>query len=134
MAAIFFDLDDFHYAFGGRMPNLALSEHELLWKLRKTLPFEARGRTELIAFLKRRLMQVRAAPTLNVTNIYMVEDGGLVCQFQVKGTNSVATFVAPLEHFALSTGHPVARELSHYRLRSSRRSRQLRQASAGGRI
>jgi hypothetical protein len=126
-------LDAFYCVFGGTMSNLALSEHELLWKLKKTLPFEARGRTELIAFLKRRLMQLRAAPTLKITNIYMSENGSLLCQFHVAGTNAAATFVAPLEQFALAAGHPATRELAQYRQRSSRRGRQLRQAAAGGR-
>ena len=95
----------------------ALHEEQLAWRLQCFLPLPARGRPELLKFLRVRGVTFRDSPRLMVTGVFQAGDGkGLMGQFAVEGAaESTRLFVAPIEHLAFERGHPIVHDLAVYR-------------------
>jgi len=95
----------------------AIQEEQLAWRLQCFLPLPARGRPELLKFLRRRGLMFRDSPRLMVTGVFQAGDGkGLMGQFAVGGAEeSPRLFVAPIEQLAFERGHPIVHDLAVYR-------------------
>ncbi len=95
----------------------AIQGEQLARQLQCFLPLPARGRPELLKFLRGRGVMFRESPRLMVTGVFQAGDGkGLMGQFAVEGAKeSPRSFVAPIEHFAFERGHPIVHDLAVYR-------------------
>ena len=94
-----------------------IQEEQLAWRLQCFLPLPARGRPELLKFLRGRGVMFRDSPRLMVTGVFQAGDGkGLMGRFAVEDAEeSPRLFVAPIEHLAFERGHPIVHDLAVYR-------------------
>jgi len=78
--------------------------------LRRTLPLSAHPRPPLLAFLRARGLNVRAAPRLVILDVFDAGEGcGLMCRFAIAEDGEASSFIAPLAQVALARRHPAAR-------------------------
>lgn len=68
----------------------------------RAVPFLARGKPQLLRFLRSRSLIGQETPTLKVIGVFDVGgDGGLMCHFVIQGQDPSQSLVAPAKQLSL---------------------------------
>jgi hypothetical protein len=93
-----------------------MQSHQIVERLRRSLPVLAYPRPALKDFLRSRGFPDRDAPRLTIVDVF---DGGakcgIMCRFVVRPAEPTFSFVAPISHLSLDRRHPLAQSCAAMR-------------------